>query len=283
MQINAHEMETIIRRALDEDIGTGDLTTSLLLDGDEEGRAKIFAKNEPIVVAGLEVCKNTFMLLDPGISFVAMRDDGALLKKGDVAARVEGRLSSIITAERVALNFLQRLSGIATLTWKYNEEIKGTGAKLLDTRKTTPGLRVLEKYAVSVGGGVNHRFGLFDAVMIKDNHIHAAGGIRNAMKRLSTNKVAMTGRKVEIEVTSLQEIHEVLSSEGAVDVIMLDNMNLDVMREAVRMINGKTAVEASGNVTLANIRAIAETGVNFISVGALTHSAPAADLSLLIE
>ena len=230
-------------------------------------------------MAGIDVFKETFLFLDPGMKFNACCKDGDVVEKGGCIAEISGNLSRMLTAERVALNFLQRMSGIATLTRRYVDEVKGTRAKILDTRKTAPGLRYLDKYAVRIGGGHNHRFGLYDGVLIKDNHIAAAGGISQALARVRGSLPHTL--KVEIEVKNLLELEEAINS-GA-DVIMLDNMSLDNMRKAVTVTGGRVPLEASGNVTLANVRKIAETGVDFISVGALTHSVPASDISLKIE
>lgn len=205
--------------------------------------------------------------------------DGDRAAKGVVIAKVSGKTRSLLTGERVALNFLQHLSGIATLTSKYVEELSGTKARMLDTRKTTPVLRQLEKYAVRMGGGKNHRMGLYDMVLIKDNHIKAAGGITNAVK--SVREKLQDRLKIEVETGNLDEVREALAVKA--DIIMLDNMSLDMMRDAVKIISGKALVEASGNVTLETVRAIAETGVDYISSGSLTHSAPAADISMKIK
>jgi nicotinate-nucleotide pyrophosphorylase (carboxylating) len=230
-------------------------------------------------VAGIDVFREVFLFLDESIQFSCNCEDGRVVKKGGILAEVSGNLGSILTAERVALNFFQRMCGIATLTRQYIDEIKGTPAKILDTRKTMPGLRCLDKYAVRIGGGTNHRSGLYDGVLIKDNHIAAAGGISKALARVRGH-IPHT-LKIEVEVKNLQEVEEALIA-GA-DIIMLDNMTNEDMRKAVAFVKGKVPLEASGNVTLANVKQIAETGVDFISVGALTHSVPASDISLKIE
>jgi nicotinate-nucleotide pyrophosphorylase (carboxylating) len=276
--IHTHSIRKLIQSALEEDIGTGDITTAAVLTGNETGKATAFAKAE-LVAAGIDVFRRTFLVLDGRIQFIGCCEDGQVVQKGGSLAEISGNLGSILTAERVALNFLQRMCGIATLTRQYVDEVKGTHAKILDTRKTVPGLRSFDKYAVKIGGGTNHRFGLYDGVLIKDNHIAAAGGISQALARVR-------GRfphtlKVEVEVKNLSELEEALVS-GA-DVIMLDNMTVGDMRKAVDIINRRVPLEASGNVSLANVRQIAETGVDFISVGALTHSVPASDISLKIE
>ncbi len=276
--IHTHSIRKLIQSALEEDIGTGDITTAAVLTGNETGKATAFAKAE-LVAAGIDVFRQTFLVLDGRIQFIGCCEDGQVVQKGGSLAEISGNLGSILTAERVALNFLQRMCGIATLTRQYVDEVKGTHAKILDTRKTVPGLRSFDKYAVKIGGGTNHRFGLYDGVLIKDNHIAAAGGISQALARVR-------GRfphtlKVEVEVKNLSELEEALVS-GA-DTIMLDNMTVGDMRKAVDIINRRVPLEASGNVSLANVRQIAETGVDFISVGALTHSVSASDISLKIE
>jgi nicotinate-nucleotide pyrophosphorylase (carboxylating) len=276
--IHRHILHRLIQSALEEDIGPGDVTTSALLTGEETGTAQAVAKAD-LVVAGIDVFKETFLFLDPDIRFTNCLEDGREIKRGEILAELSGTLGSILTAERVALNFLQRMSGIATLTRQYVAAVAGTRARILDTRKTAPGLRILDKYAVSIGGGLNHRFALNDGVLIKDNHITAAGGITPAINK-ARQKIPHT-LKVEVEVKNIDEVKEALAA-GA-DVIMLDNMTPEAMTAAVRLIGGAVPVEASGNVTLANVKQIAETGVDFISVGALTHSVAAADISLLIR
>ena len=276
--LQIHVVRRLIRSAFKEDIGFGDITTSSVLTGKETGTASALAKSE-IVVAGIDVFREAFLYLDGRIEFAASLADGQNAAMGELLAKVSGRLQSILTAERVALNFFQRMCGIATLTRQYVDQVSGTHAKILDTRKTVPGLRYLDKYAVKIGGGFNHRFGLYDGVLIKDNHIAAAGGISQALSKVR-GRIPHT-LKVEIEVRNLHELEEALSA-GA-DVIMLDNMSVDEMRKSVSFVNGKVFLEASGNVTLSNVEQIAETGVDFISVGMLTHSVHAADISLMIE
>jgi len=273
-----YTLQGIIRAALEEDIGSRDVTTAALLSGQETGKAQAVAKSE-LIVAGIDVFRETFLFLDGSLAFMSHTKDGLKAAPGDRIAEVSGRLTSILMAERVALNLFQRMCGIATLTSRYVEAVRGTGAKILDTRKTAPGLRVLDKYAVKTGGGFNHRFGLYDGVLIKDNHIAAAGGIRPAVTRI--RGYAPHTLKVEVEVKNQQELREAL--EAGADVIMLDNMSLEDMKAAVSFASGKIPLEASGNVTLANVRQIAETGVDYISIGALTHSVPAADISLKIS
>jgi nicotinate-nucleotide pyrophosphorylase (carboxylating) len=267
----------IIRRALEEDIRSGDVTTSAALTGIETGQATALAK-EDLVVAGLDVFREVFRVRDTGLAFQTALSDGARAPRGTVLATVNGPLSSILTAERVALNLFQRMCGIATLTKQFVDAVDGTKAKILDTRKTMPGLRILDKYSVRAGGGRNHRFGLYDGVLIKDNHIEAAGGIAEAVRRVKATAPFMV--KFEVEVKNLAEVEEALAA-GA-EIIMLDNMTVDETRQAVLLIGGKALVEASGNVTLATVRPIAATGVDFISSGALTHSARAADISLKV-
>jgi nicotinate-nucleotide pyrophosphorylase (carboxylating) len=275
------EMEAvrkIIRRALEEDIRSGDVTTSAALKGSETGLATALAK-EDLVVAGMDVFREVFRLRDGGLLFETGLIDGAWAPRGTILATVSGSLASILTAERVALNLFQRMCGIATLTKQFVDAVAGTKAKILDTRKTMPGLRILDKYSVRAGGGRNHRYGLYDGVLIKDNHIEAAGGIAEAVRRVRGQTPLMV--KIEVEVKDLAEVEEALAA-GA-DVIMLDNMPVHGMKQAVQLIGGKALVEASGNVTLATVRAIAETGVDLISAGVLTHSVRAADISLKVK
>ena len=271
-------LDPILRQALAEDIGPGDVTTAAVLTGDERGQARAIAKSD-LVVAGADVFREVFTLLDASLEVALSRRDGDRARPGDSLAELTGRLGSILTAERTALNFFQRLCGIATLTRRFVEEIDGTGARILDTRKTAPGLRLLDKYAVRVGGGRNHRFALFDGVLIKDNHIAAAGGIAAAVAKVRQTVAHLM--KIEVECKNAAEVEEALAA-GA-DAVMLDNMDLPAMREAVALVRGRVPIEASGNVTLANVRRVAETGVDFISVGALTHSVAAADISLNIQ
>jgi nicotinate-nucleotide pyrophosphorylase (carboxylating) len=268
----------LIGSAFREDIGFGDITTTAVLTGEEAGTVRALAKSE-IVVAGISVFREAFFYRDTQVTFAGCFKDGQKAEKGAILAEVSGNLQSILTAERVALNFFQRMCGIATLTRQYVDQVRGTQAKILDTRKTVPGLRYLDKYAVRVGGGFNHRFGLYDGVLIKDNHIAASGSITKALARIR-GRISHT-LKVEVEVKNLQELEEALSA-GA-DVIMLDNMTIKDMGKAVSFANGRILLEASGNVTLANVKQVAETGVDFISVGMLTHSVSAADISLILN
>ena len=269
-------LRKLIQEALDEDIGSGDLTTPSILSGEETGIAQAVSKGD-IVVAGIDVFKEVFYILDSSLAVELYLPDGRVAGTGDILARISGSLKAILMGERVALNFLQRMSGIATMTSRYVQAVQGTGVLILDTRKTTPTLRDLEKYAVKAGGGTNHRFGLYDGIMIKDNHISAAGGISRAVRRVM--RTTPPEIKIEVETKNLQEVEEALAAKA--DIIMLDNMGINEMREAVSIIGKKALVEASGNVTLSNVREIARTGVDYISVGALTHSAPAADISLV--
>ena len=275
------EMEAvrkIIRRALEEDIRSGDVTTAYALTGDETGKATALAK-EGLVVAGLDVFREVFRIRDAGILFRTALKDGDRVPRGTVLATLRGPLASILTAERVGLNLFQRMCGVATLTRQFVDAVAGMKASILDTRKTMPGMRVLDKYSVRVGGGRNHRYGLYDGVLIKDNHIEAAGGIGKAVRRVRDRAPLLA--RVEVEVKDLAEVREALAA-GA-DVIMLDNMPVDAMKKAVALIGGKALVEASGNVTLATVKGIAATGVDFISSGALTHSARASDISLKVK
>jgi nicotinate-nucleotide pyrophosphorylase (carboxylating) len=278
--IDSTFIDRILLSALHEDIGNGDVTTSSLIPAKQVSRAVVIAKGA-FVVAGLPFAERVFHLLDRNITFRPLKKEGARVKGGDIIARITGHTAGLLTAERTALNLLQRLSGIATLTDEFVRRVKGLGVKITDTRKTAPGLRYFDKYAVRTGGGHNHRYGLFDGVLIKDNHIAAAGSIGKAVKtaRLRVHHVM----KIEVEVKGMMQVREALSA-GA-DVIMLDNMKIGEMKRAVGIIRKKrpgTLIEASGNVALENVRSIAETGVDLISVGALTHSAPAADISLKI-
>ncbi|BAD70808.1 MULTISPECIES: carboxylating nicotinate-nucleotide diphosphorylase [Thermus] len=270
-------LEEALRAWLREDLGQGDLTSLLVVPEDLEGEAVILAK-EGGVLAGLWVAERVFALADPRTAFTPLVAEGARVAEGTEVARVRGPLRGILAGERLALNLLQRLSGIATLTRAYVEALAGTKAQILDTRKTTPGLRALEKYAVRVGGGRNHRYGLFDGILLKENHVRAAGGVGEAVRRAKAR--APHYLKVEVEVRSLEELEEAL--EAGADLILLDNFPLEALREAVRRVGGRVPLEASGNMTLERAKAAAEAGVDYVSVGALTHSAKALDLSLLV-
>lgn len=274
-------IKEIIHRALNEDIQTGDVTTQAVIRDIVLGKGKFLVKANG-VIAGLNVAANVFEMVDKKIDFKILIPDGKKVKTGDIVAEVAGKASSIITAERTALNFLQRMSGIATLTNNFVKKIEHTKAKILDTRKTVPGLRVLDKEAVRLGGGTNHRIGLFDLFLIKDNHIEIAGSITNAVNASRNfQQKKNTHLKIEVETKNLKEVKEALDSN--VDIIMLDNFNTDVMKKAVALINGKCLVEASGNINIENVKEVAETGVDYISVGALTHSVKALDISLEVE
>lgn len=272
------EIESIISRALAEDIGPGDVTSAWILSSDLRLRGTVIAK-APGIVAGLEVAQMVFRAVDDRVQFAGLVTEGSAVARGDVLARLEGPGMSILSAERVALNFLQRMSGIATLTHRFVEAVHGTHTVILDTRKTAPGLRVLDKMAVRLGGGQNHRFGLHDMVLIKDNHIAAAGSITAAVQRVRAANRA--GLPVEVEVKNVAELREAL--ELAVDRILLDNMDPQEMRQAVALSAGRATLEASGGITLSNIAAVAGSGVDYISVGALTHSVQALDISLDVE
>ncbi|WP_069650659.1 carboxylating nicotinate-nucleotide diphosphorylase [Caloranaerobacter ferrireducens] len=272
------QIEDIIKNALIEDMNNGDITTDNLIGQDDISEAEIIAKEDGIL-AGIEIAEITFKLLDKDIQFYRLKEDGQFLRKGDVIAKIKGKTRAILSGERTALNFLQRLSGIATKTRKFVDKVEKYKVRVADTRKTTPGIRVLEKYAVKLGGGSNHRYNLSDAVMIKDNHIRAVGSIERAIK-LMREKVSHTV-KIEVEVETIEEFKQALSA-GA-DIIMLDNMSIEKMKEAVSINNKKAILEASGNVNIDNIEEVAKTGVDVISVGALTHSVKALDISLNIK
>jgi nicotinate-nucleotide pyrophosphorylase (carboxylating) len=269
-------VEPQVRAALEEDLGrAGDITSQLTVPQDRQAGARLVAR-APGRIAGLIAAEIAFRLIDPGVTFAVSIPDGADAKAGDVLATVTGRARSLLTAERVALNFLGPLSGTASATAALVKAVEGTQARIVCTRKTLPGLRILQKYAVRCGGGFNHRFGLDDAAMIKDNHIAAAGGIAPALERLRAGLGHMAA--IEVEVDSLAQLEEALAAGAS--VILLDNMSLDDLERAVALAKGRAVLEASGNVTLARVRAIAETGVDYISSGALTHSAANLDIGL---
>jgi len=282
LRISKEHVEQAVGSALAEDLASGDITTDLLVPSELEGKASILVKRNG-VLAGMDVAKEVFRQVDPSLHFKALVRDGAKVRKGDVVATVEGKVASILRAERTALNFLQHLSGIATETARYVDAVLGTKAIITDTRKTIPGLRLLEKYAVRAGGGRNHRLNLGDGVLIKDNHLAALRssgvGLGEAVKQ-ARERVPRT-MKIEVEVESIEQAREALSA-GA-DIIMLDNMNLKDMRRVVELVQGRALLEASGGITLDNVRSVAEAGVDLISVGALTHSAKALDISLEVE
>ena len=270
-------MQEVIDRALAEDVGAGDVTTGALVPSGALARAQIVQK-EPGVIAGLRVAEAVFRRVDPELRWHGHAVEGGW-REGGLVGEVAGSAAAILRGERVALNFLAHLSGIASLTARFVRAVDGTGARILDTRKTTPGLRALEKQAVTVGGGQNHRFGLFDAFLVKENHIAAAGGVRAAAELAL--EASRPGMLVEVECTNLADVEEAVAA--GVPRILLDNMSADEMTAAVRRVAGRAELEASGGVSLETVRAIAETGVDYISVGALTHSAPALDLSLQLE
>ena len=276
---NTDELTGFILRALDEDVGAGDFSSLASVDEGAAGRARLLAKEDGIL-AGMEVAKVVFRIVDPGLDVRLLAADGQLISPGMVLMTVEGEERSILKAERLMLNIVQRMSGIATATARYVKEVEGTGAKIIDTRKTTPGMRFLEKEAVRIGGGANHRMGLFDMIMLKDNHIDYAGGIRAAIEK-THNYLRKTGLKLKIEVESrsIEDVREILAT-GGIDRIMLDNFSVPLTAEAVKLINGQTETESSGGITLTNVRGYAECGVNFISIGALTHHIKSLDLSL---
>lgn len=275
IELDFNRVDRIIEYALREDLGEGDVTTNALVTEKEDSKAQIRAKAKG-VIAGLPIAKRVFQKLDPTVVCVDNIGDGEDIKPGDILSEINGGTRALLSGERLALNILQRLSGIATLTSKYVKAVEGLPVKILDTRKTAPGLRILDKYAVSVGGGFNHRFGLFDGVLIKDNHISIAGGIQEAVAVI--RKKHRQKYKIEVETSDFEQVKEALVA-GA-DIIMLDNMSPEQMRKAVRLIDRNALVEASGGINLRNVREVAESGVDFISVGALTHSAPALDIGL---
>lgn len=280
MELSNLHIERIVRMALEEDLGHGqDITSNVLIPASQGAKGVVRARDEG-VLAGLMLALSAFSLTDIDFGMTIHAQDGETLNKDFIIAEIEGPARSMLTAERVALNFLSHLSGIATLTNQFIDEIKGTGAEICDTRKTTPGLRMFEKYAVSVGGGSNHRFGLDDAILIKDNHIAAIGGIDEALTQAHLLAGHMV--KIEIEVDTLEQLETVLVN-GRADIVMLDNMDIETLKKAVAMIDKRLTIEASGGVNLKTVRAIAETGVDYISVGALTHSAPILDIGLDID
>jgi nicotinate-nucleotide pyrophosphorylase (carboxylating) len=269
-------VQAAVRQALDEDLGlAGDVTTNATIAA--EARAQgVIAARKPGVVAGMALAEAAFRALDPAVAIEVVAGDGARVAAGGTICRIAGNARALLTAERVALNFLGQLSGVATLTRQFADAIAGTGAAIVDTRKTTPGLRAFQKHAVRCGGGKNHRFGLYDAVLIKDNHVVAAGGIGAAIEAARAHAGHMV--RIEVEVDSLAQLAEVLRHR--IDAVLLDNMPPAMLAEAVAMVGGRVLTEASGGVTLTSVRSIAETGVDLISVGALTHSAPVLDIGL---
>lgn len=276
--MNKLALDELLRRSLLEDIGFGDITSEAIFTEDHVSKGYLIAK-ENLVLAGIGVFYRSFALLDDRVQIIPCYTDGNFIQKGEKIAKIEGPTRAVLSGERVGLNLLQRMSGIATHTRRYVESIKEFSAIIVDTRKTTPGLRMLEKYAVSVGGGQNHRFGLDSMVLIKDNHIRAAGGILPAVQRVYSKGSCF--RKIEVEVEDLLQVEEALAAN--VDIIMLDNMELTMIEQAMKIINGKTLVEVSGNVSLERVVELAATGVDIISSGELTHSVKAADISMKLE
>ena len=270
-------IERLLDLAMEEDIATGDITTDAIVPKQTWAKAEMKAKADG-VVSGLEVARRVYERLDDNIVWQPLVTDGAAVKKGNVIVHIEGNYRTLLLGERLSLNILQRMSGIATATAAYVKELAGTHTQLLDTRKTAPGLRVLDKMAVHHGGGMNHRMGLYDMILLKDNHIKIAGGIPNAVKAVRANLPVSI--KLEVETTTLEEVRQAL--ECGADMIMLDNMDNETMAEAVRIVDGRAKTEASGNMTIARLKAVAATGVDYISVGALTHSVTAMDISMNI-
>ena len=272
------QIREVVRKALEEDMGEGDVTTNCIVPKDRRGYGRFVAKEKGII-AGLQVAEAAFLALDGQAQFETMVNDGECAEAGKIIATVEAKGRALLSAERVALNFLQRISGIASLTRQFVDAVSGTSAVILDTRKTAPGLRALDKWGVLLGGGQNHRFGLYDMVLIKDNHIHIAGSITEAVSRVRAGRG--DGFDIEVEVRDMDELREAL--ELKVDRILLDNMNTEELAQAVKITDGRVPLEASGNVDLGNVAAIAATGVDFISIGQLTHSVKALDISFLME
>ena len=279
MKTKEELIDELIDLAFDEDIGDGDHTTLCCIPADEMGKQHLLVKEEGIL-AGVDIARRVFHKFDSNLKMTVFIQDGARVKPGDIAFVVEGRVQSLLQTERLMLNIMQRMSGIATMTAKYMDELKGLKTKVLDTRKTTPGMRMLEKEAVKIGGGMNHRIGLFDLILLKDNHVDFAGGIVNAIQKANEYIKAnqKEGMKIEIEVRNFEELNQALST-GAVDRIMLDNFTPEDTRKAVEIINGRCETESSGGITFATLRQYGECGVDYISVGALTHSVKGLDLS----
>ena len=276
--LNIQHIVPLIENALKEDIGTGDITTDALVPDTLVRTATMVAKANGIV-AGMEVAEAVFRYLSPQIVWKPFVQDGDKIKKGDLLVEMSGPFRALLSGERLALNFLQRMSGIATATGLFVEEVAAYGTKILDTRKTVPGLRILDKYAVKAGGGENHRIGLYDMVLIKDNHIKVAGGIKKAVEQIRGS--VQSDIKIEVETTSVAEVMEALETNA--DIIMLDNMSDEEMKACVERINHRAMVEASGNMNLERVKAVAATGVDYISIGALTHSVTALDISMNIK
>ncbi len=279
--MESESLRSFIKKALQEDLGHGDVTSEAIVPAEQKSKAEIITKQQ-CLLCGVEIACEVFKTLQPDIKPTIHHKDGELLEPGVKIFEIQGLTRALLGGERLALNLLQRLSGIATLTAEYVKRVSGTGVKVVDTRKTTPGMRMLEKYAVRVGGGGNHRFGLFDGVLIKENHIASAGGVKEAVRRAKERVHHLL--KVEVEVTNMEELKDAL--EAGADVVMLDNMNPEEIKEAVRYVRSMRAdvvVEASGGINLDNIRDVASTGVDIISVGAITHSAPSVDISMYIS
>ena len=271
-------IKPIIDYALREDIGSGDITTNSIIPIDLQSTATMTAKSTGII-AGITVAEYIFKLLDPNITLKAFVQDGQSVNKGELILEITGSYRTLLTGERLALNFMQRMSGIATMTHNCVKELIGTKAQILDTRKTAPGLRLLDKYAVLMGGGTNHRIGLYDMVLLKDNHIKIAGGITNAITQVKKHNIKSL--KIEVETTTIEQVQEALT-QGA-DIIMLDNMSTQMMTQCVKLIGDQAKIEASGNMTIERLKEVAKTGIDFISIGALTHSVIAFDISMNIE
>lgn len=277
-KIEIKTVQSLIEAALTEDIGTGDITTNALIPVEMYSTATMVAKDDGII-AGMEIAATVFRILSPEIVWNPLVKDGDKIKKGDLLVEMSGPFRALLTGERLALNFLQRMSGIASMTALFVGQVREYNTKILDTRKTVPGLRILDKYAVRAGGGMNHRIGLYDMVLIKDNHIKVAGGIRNAVEQIR-HKV-QAGIKIEVETTTVEEVKEALEMNA--DIIMLDNMSNETMKLCVDLINHRAKVEASGNMNLERVKEVAATGVDYISIGALTHSVKAMDISMNIK
>jgi len=277
--MNSASLDSLLTRSLEEDIGEGDHSTLASIPEEATGKAHLLIK-EKGVLAGVEVAEKVFRLYDPSIIMAINMKDGTLIRPGDIAFIVQGPARSILSCERLVLNIMQRMSGIATQTREYVSRLEGLSTRVLDTRKTTPGMRMLEKMAVRIGGGMNHRMGLYDMIMLKDNHIDYAGGLKQALDR-TRNYLRQKGKdlRIEVEVRNLKDVEEVLEA-GGVDIIMLDNFDLETTRKAVRMIGGRYLVESSGGITLENVREYAACGVDYVSVGALTHQLHSLDMSL---
>ena len=275
IRLDWSKVEPLIVNALSEDLGAVDLTTELVFPEDRSCKAVFVAKSDGIL-AGLPVAKRIYNKLNNKISWLEKKTEGQKIDHGDIIVDIEGSIKAILSGERLALNFIQRISAIATITSEFVEAVKGLSVKIVDTRKTAPGLRILDKYAVTIGGGYNHRFGLFDGILIKDNHIKAKGSISNAVQ--AVREGLRDNLQIEVEASTLEQVKEAISNN--VDIIMLDNMSPDLIRKAVLLIKGRTLIEASGGITLEKVREIAEAGVDFISIGSLTHSCHALDIGL---